>query len=224
MPREAKSAKTGKFFYLRSRLPRVIDSYQGPASRTADRVVIWILNMDLLGLFSFRKDTDFINSNSPNPKAYGDVIERLGDIRSLTAKDRMVPRALVQAVDMDVEIGRLHFWKIAKSQYFPVYTGDLDHILGWISKDALHSLIHDGRSGTLNTEDVHVPAEHISEDMPLDQVFLKFVQQSAPLFVVQDQAGVTTGVLYLNDVLEQFFGLDIHPADDRGASPHAAHG
>lgn len=181
------------------------------------------LIMDLLGLFSFRKDESFLNSQTPNPKAYRDVIERLGDLRSLTARDRMLPRALVQAIDMDVEIERLHFWETEKSHYFPVYLSDLDHILGWISKEALQNLVSNGHTGNLRTEDVHVPAEMISEDLPLDQVFLKFVQASAPLFVVQNSAGATTGVLYLNDVLEEFFGLEIDSNDTHGPA-HAAHG
>lgn len=179
--------------------------------------------MDLLGLFSFRKDEEFLNSNTPNPKAYNDVIERLGDLRSLVAKDRMVSRALVQAIDMDVEIDRLHIWKSGQAAYFPVYLGDLDHILGWISKEAVHSMALEGHTGTLKTEDVHVPAEYIPSNMPLDQAFLKFVQESAPLFVVQDEDGTTVGVLYLNDVLEEFFGLDIDPDENPGPL-NAAHG
>jgi CBS domain containing-hemolysin-like protein len=133
--------------------------------------------MDLLGLFSFRKDEEFLNTNTPNPKAY-----------------------------------------------FPVYLGDLDHILGWISKEAVHNLATEGQAGTLKTEDIHVPAEFIPENMPLDQAFLKFVQESAPLFVVQNEAGVTTGILYLNDVLEEFFGLEIDPDENVGPTTHAAHG
>ncbi len=166
--------------------------------------------MDLLSLFSFRKTEPYqkLNQNQPTSKAYKDLIERLSDLKRINAREIMTPRALVEAVDADVEIQRLSFPN-SSHPYFPVYQGDLDHILGWIGHETLKHLIHNGHSGNLRTE--YVPADVIPEDFPLDLAFLKFVQSSVPLFVVQNSAGHTTGVLYLSDVLEVFFGLDMEP-------------
>ena len=103
--------------------------------------------MDLLSLFSFNKDEHSPKPSAP-PKAYLDLIERIGDMRTVQAKDVMTSRALVEAIDMDVELERLHIWKTT-ALYSPVYKDDLDNILGWISPETLKRLAHDDYTGSL---------------------------------------------------------------------------
>jgi CBS domain containing-hemolysin-like protein len=174
--------------------------------------------MDILGLFSFPKNeaeekspTQLPNELLPHPRGYSDLLRKLADLKSITAKDLMSPRSLVEALDVDVEIENMPLWKTSTTLHFPVYEGDLDRILGWISNESLRTLSDDGHTADLRGH--YMPVHHISENTPLDQAFIKFVQTSAPLLVVQNESGGTAGVLYLNDVLEAFFGVDIEPPE-----------
>lgn len=176
--------------------------------------------MDILSLFSFPKHDEVEQQADllPHPRGYRDLLKKLSDLKSITAKDLMSPRSLVEALDVDVEIENMPLWKTSTTLHFPIYEGDLDHAIGWISNEALRTLSDHGHTGNLRGQ--YTPVHHISESTPLDQAFIKFVQTSAPLFVVQNDQGSTTGVLYLNDVLEAFFGVDIEPPDFH----HSAHG
>jgi CBS domain containing-hemolysin-like protein len=161
--------------------------------------------MDLLSLFSFRKYQEELPENS-HP-AYEDFLDRLSELETVRAKDIMTPRALVKALDVDVEIPRIHLSKTGHTNYLPVYKGDLDHVAGWIGREKLNDLFHSGYPGNLT--DHYLPARSINEDLSLDKVFFKFVQTSAPLMVVQNTLGTTVGILYLSEVLKVFFGFEI---------------
>lgn len=183
-------------------------------------MILCIYLMDILSLFSFPKAEE-IKPNAdllPHPRGYRELLKKLSDLKSITAIDLMTPRSLVEALDVDVEIENVPLWKTSTTLHFPIYEGDLDRSIGWISSESLRNLSEMGHTGNLRGQ--YLPVHHIDEKTPVDQVFLKFVQTSAPLFVVQNQEGATTGVLYLNDVLEAFFGVDIEPPEFH----HTAHG
>lgn len=170
--------------------------------------------MDILSLFGSAKNEieTKIESTSPTrARGYRELLRKLSELGSITATDLMTPRSLVEALDVNVEIENMPLWKTSTTLHFAVYEGDLDKAVGWISNEGLRNLSESGHTGNLHGQ--YMPVHHISEKLPLDQAFLKFVQTSAPLFVVQNDHGVTTGVLYLNDVLEAFFGVDIEPPE-----------
>lgn len=171
-------------------------------------------HMDILSLFSSPKIDEDIETEIPakaRARGYRELLRKLADLGTITASDLMTPRSLVEALDVDVEIENMPLWKTSTTLHFPVYEGDMDKVVGWISNEALRNLSESGHTGSLRGQ--YMPVHHVPENMPLDQAFLKFVQTSAPLFVVQNDHGVTTGVLYLNDVLEAFFGVDIEPPE-----------
>jgi CBS domain containing-hemolysin-like protein len=168
--------------------------------------------MDILSLFSSPKiEAELPTEILPRARGYRELLRKLADLGTITSSDLMTPRSLVEALDVDVEIENMPLWKTSTTLHFPIYEGDLDKAVGWISNEGLRNLSESGHTGSLRNQ--YIPVHHIPESLPLDQAFLKFVQTSAPLFIVQNDHGVTTGVLYLNDVLEAFFGVDIEPPE-----------
>jgi putative hemolysin len=169
--------------------------------------------MDILSLFGARQEdisSPQFQEKQKLSKPYADLLSRVTDLKTMTAGQLMTPRALVEALDADVEVSRLHLPK-PPVRYLPIYQGDLDHVLGWMNQDAVVNLMAHAPSDSLRNH--FVPVQTIPETTSLDQVFLKFVQTSSPLFVVQNEERQTVGVIYLNDVLAQFFGLEIDPSE-----------
>src|SRR3984957_18280902 len=68
---------------------------------------------------------------------------RLAELGKMSVVDIMIPRSVILALDVDVQLRRVRRLKSSKMMYFPVYKGDLDHILGWVSKQKVLELLNE---------------------------------------------------------------------------------
>ena len=142
---------------------------------------------------------------------------RLKELEQISVKDAMIPRPLVTALDADVQLRRVKRLKSAKVAYFPVFRGDLDHILGWIAKPRVLELLN------VPSEDVtlsdHVAAVGVvPESATLAQLPDAFLRAGSPFLVVHNEHGLTTGIFTLTEMVEQIFGFELEaPAPTGGA-------
>jgi CBS domain containing-hemolysin-like protein len=158
--------------------------------------------MGILNIIKNWKDLSSPLKQNPeendDPLPYLSLTERLKDLKNQTAKDLMVPRTLAPALDVDLQLSKVHRIKNPKFSYLAVYRGDLDNILGWVDREQIEGLI-----GSDDTIQAHLHTiRTVREDEPLDEVFQKFVETSSPLFVVKSGQGLTSGILYLADILK----------------------
>ena len=59
------------------------------------------------------------------------------------------------------------------------------------------------------------PVHFVPEIAPLNKVMLEFFEESQHLFVVVDEYGSVTGVISLEDILEEIIGREIVDESDR---------
>jgi len=96
----------------------------------------------------------------------------------------------------------------------PVYDEDLDDMVGIVlRKDVLLCAAEDKEKTTLG-EIMH-PVHFVPESAPLDKVFLEFIECSNHLFVVVDEYGGFTGVISLEDIIEEIMGQEIIDETDK---------
>ena len=96
----------------------------------------------------------------------------------------------------------------------PVYNGDADNVTGIIMrKDVLLAAANQKLEARLETlkNDVHF----VAETMPLNRVLIDFFEKRQHLFVVVDEYGSVTGVISMEDVLEEIVGEEIIDESDR---------
>jgi CBS domain containing-hemolysin-like protein len=86
---------------------------------------------------------------------------------------------------------------------YPVFDGDLDHIVGYIHIKELVSLVEAGRPVT--AADAH-PIPQVPDTAPLDDVLGMFRKHAAPMAVVFDEHGGTAGVITLEDLFYEVAG------------------
>ena len=93
--------------------------------------------------------------------------------------------------------------KIKYTRY-PVYDGDIDHITGLIHVKDLYSL---------SLKDEVCPIEKLQrkimlvpETITMDNLVIEFKKNKAQMAVVVDEFGGTSGIITLEDVLEEIFG------------------
>jgi CBS domain containing-hemolysin-like protein len=139
--------------------------------------------------------------------------------RSLTlsgrdAEDAMVPRRKVVAVP--AEAGAQEMAAAARTSgrsRIVVYEGDLDHVVGIFHiKDLL--TIPPSQRAELTARDIARPAQAVHESRSLEDVLVDMRSSRQHLFMVVDEHGIVSGVIALEDVIEELIG-DFEDESDR---------
>ncbi len=134
-----------------------------------------------------------------------DILHNVFKFSDLTAKQVMIPRTDMVCIPNDMALEDLN--KLAaESQYtrYPVYDEDIDHITGLIHVKDLYSL---------SIKDEVCPIAKLQRDIMLvpetitmDNLVLEFKKRKSQMAIVVDEFGGTSGLITLEDVLEEIFG------------------
>ena len=134
-----------------------------------------------------------------------DMLHNVFKFSDLTAKQVMVPRTDMICIPVDMPLEELN--KLAEeNQYtrYPVYEDDIDHIIGLVHVKDLYSL---------SIKDEVCPISKILRDVLLvpetitmDNLVLEFKKRKGQMAIVVDEFGGTSGLITLEDVIEEIFG------------------
>ena len=134
-----------------------------------------------------------------------DMLHNVFKFSDLTAKQVMIPRTDMVCIPEDMSFEDLNNLA-AESQYtrYPVYSEDIDHITGLIHVKDLYSLSIKNQERPIKSllrEVLLVP-----ETMTMDTLVLEFKKRKGQMAIVVDEFGGTSGLITLEDVLEEIFG------------------
>ena len=123
----------------------------------------------------------------------------------LTAKQIMVPRCDVVSIPVDIDIENLKKI-ILENQYtrYPVYDGNIDNITGILHVKDLYSCKM--RNEDINIGDILRKPLFVTETMTTDVLLQNFKNNKTEIAVVIDECGGMSGIISLEDVLEEIFG------------------
>ena len=123
----------------------------------------------------------------------------------LTAKQIMVPRCDVVSIPVDIDIENLKKI-ILENQYtrYPVYDGNIDNITGILHVKDLYSCKM--RNEDINIGDILRKPLFVTETMTTDVLLQNFKNNKTEIAVVIDEFGGMSGIISLEDVLEEIFG------------------
>jgi CBS domain containing-hemolysin-like protein len=136
---------------------------------------------------------------------------RLKELQEMPVKDAMIPRALITALDADVQLRRVRRLKSAKVAFFPVYKGDLDHILGWIPKAKVLDLLQSEPNEDVRLADNVKPVGEVPETASVADLADAFLKAASPFLVVKTEQGTTAGIVPLSEFVELMFGFELGP-------------
>lgn len=122
-------------------------------------------------------------------------------------RDCMVPRTEICAVEYDSSVADLKnaFIESGKSKII-VYREDIDHIIGYIHSSEMFRDADNWHNGIQNMP-------FVPETMPANKLMQTFMQKKKTLGVVIDEFGGTSGIVSLEDIVEEIFG-DIEDEHD----------
>lgn len=135
-----------------------------------------------------------------------EMIRNIFDFSDRTVGQVMTPRTKVQAIPSDIPLSEL-LTLVTESRHsrFPVYDGDLDHILGILHlKDLIRQSIKPATAFDLRLILRAAPA--VPEDQFVETLLAVFKQQRLHMAVVLDEFGGIAGIVTLEDLVEEVVG------------------
>lgn len=140
------------------------------------------------------------------------ILEGIVKFGNTDAKQIMTPRVDVVAFDISISYAELRA-NILESKYsrLPIYDDTFDEIKGIIYvKDLLRHLDDEG----FVWQDLLRPAKFIPENKKLDDLLSEFQESKNHMAVVVDEYGGASGIVTLEDVLEEVVGDITDEFDD----------
>ena len=145
-------------------------------------------------------------------KTEHELIKSIFEFTDTTAKEIMVPRPDVVALDIDAPWDLL-VREVIEEGYsrLPVYRESIDNIVGIVySKDLLSLLEH---RSLIILQDIIRPAYFVHETKKISELLREFQGHKIHLAVVIDEFGGTEGIVTMEDIVEEIVG-EIHDEYD----------
>ena len=122
------------------------------------------------------------------------------DFSSVKARECMVPRTEIIALDVEKGIDELkqRFIQTRLSKIL-IFSKTIDNIIGVVYSKELFKHPKDIKS-------ILLPVSVVPESMAASEVLTVFIQQHKSIAIVVDEFGGTSGMLTMEDVMEEIFG------------------
>jgi len=144
-----------------------------------------------------------------------EMLDAIFDFGNLAARRVMVPRTemiclpATASLDQVAQLAAEH--ALTK---FPVYEGDLDHIIGIVHTKDLVRVIHTQTQKATTVRGIMRPALFLPESVRVDDLLVEFRRRRQHIAILLDEYGGTAGLVTLEDLLEEIVG-DVQDAFDR---------
>lgn len=153
-------------------------------------------------------DLNYLVESSINNSQTGDedvdevrIFHKALDFHDTKVRDCMIPRTEINAVDEDtctIEELQQKFIESGNSKII-VYKGDIDNIIGYIHSSEMFR-------NPKKWQDHILKMPFVPETMAAQKLMKTFLQQKKSLGVVVDEFGGTSGIISLEDIVEEIFG------------------
>lgn len=138
------------------------------------------------------------------------IFQKALDFTKVKVRECMVPRTEIIALEVNepIDVLRRTFVETGLSKIL-IYEGSIDHIIGFTHSYELFRSPQSIRS-------IILPISLVTETMQANELLDHFTRQHKSIALVLDEFGVTSGIVTLEDVIEEIFGEieDEHDVDD----------
>jgi CBS domain containing-hemolysin-like protein len=141
-----------------------------------------------------------IDKSDNNLDSEIEIFQNALELSEIKARDVMVPRAEIIALEnsSNIQNAKKIFIETGFSK-IPIYKNSIDDIVGYI-----HSF--DFLKKPQNINDYILPVVFVPEPMLVNDVLEKLTRQRKSIAVVIDEYGGTSGIITVEDIVEELFG------------------
>ncbi|RXP64522.1 HlyC/CorC family transporter [Lutibacter sp. HS1-25] len=191
--------------------------------------ILWLLQLttkliggkkvhgSILSREDFHAMADIAQEEGVFEKNESAIIKNLLTFKEVEAKDIMTPRTVITTASEDSTIQ--HFFNEHPKLRFsriPIYKDNSDNITGVILKDDMMEEIING-NGNHPLSSIKREIIVTNRNLPIPDLFEKFVAQRDHIALVVDEYGTTSGIVTMEDVIETLLGLEIMDESDNVA-------
>ncbi len=159
------------------------------------------------GAFSELEIRTIVDKAAPEVEAEEKrMIHSIFEFGDTVVREVMTPRPDVVAISEDAGVDEVRDLVVAKGySRIPIFRGDLDSITGIVySKDVLRS-IHEGQ-GSLLAKDICRRPRFVPEQKRVAELLHEMQQEKFHMAIVVNEHGAMTGLVTLEDLLEEIVG------------------
>lgn len=134
-----------------------------------------------------------------------EMLHNMFNFSDLTAKQVMTPRTDMMCIENITPIDEIKKFT-AENQYtrYPVFEDTIDKILGFVHVKDLYTKLLENNDIQIN--DIIRPIMLVPETMTLDNLVIEFRKRKSQIGIVVDEFGGTSGLITLEDVIEEIVG------------------
>jgi putative hemolysin len=135
-----------------------------------------------------------------------EMIHSIIGFTDITVRQIMVPRIDMTVVEVDAPLPKVVDLVLEEGHSrVPVYEGSVDHIVGIVHvKNLLRPLVEGNHDMPLR--DVMRPPYYVPEGKKVDELLQQFRREQTQLAIVVDEYGGTSGLVTIEDILEEIVG------------------
>lgn len=179
--------------------------------------VTWLSNLFIKALFKDFEDQEEVNfgkvdldhylqlaSGNPDSEEELDheiqILQNALDFSNVKARDCMIPRNEIMAHNVDDSLEELSqtFIKTGMSKVL-IFRDSIDNIIGYVHSYELFKKPDSIKS-------ILLPVAIVPEPMSANEVLETLIQQKRNMAVVLDEFGGTSGIITMEDIVEEIFG------------------
>ena len=163
------------------------------------------INFNRLDLDNYLEQHYNENQEEINPEV--EILKNALDFSKIMVRDCMIPRTDVISMDVAGKMDDLRksFFKSGHSKII-IYEDSIDTILGYVHSYELFK-------NPSEIKDMLLPISFVPESMRVQKVLDQLLKDRRSIAVVLDEYGGTSGIICLEDIVEQLFG-EIHDEHD----------
>ena len=148
-----------------------------------------------------------------------EFIKNIIDLKKKTVREAMTPRTVTFTLDKNLSVAEALLMKAQWNRHsrVPVYDKNPNDIVGIVMrKDVWLSVAEGEERRTLSS--LMKPVHFVPETAQLNTILLEFFERRQHLFCVVDEYGGMTGVISLEDIIEEIVGQEIIDETDPSKS------
>ena len=144
----------------------------------------------------------------------GDLVRASIEFADLNARDILTPR--VDTLAFDIEDGPealLANTELLEFSRFPVYSENLDHVLGILSTQRFVEACFEQGTANVKIEELMTPPVYVHMTRAISSILEEMREKHCEMVIVLDEFGGTLGILTVEDIVEEIVG-DIFDEND----------